>query len=193
MSACALLQVACAQPIVLRVHLLTRQLPQLPGHCARPLLRGGCGRSTASGRELPPHRCAGCGPYSTALKQSPLLFESLARAPAVLLLPPRVCGGSCVLPAWHFCWQRDHVGIRHGCGRAGMGYLGAAQAVSVSNGVQLCGLWVCMLVGKVGDAPDLCACDETASCTMPRMSMPLQSRQRGCCAAVCKESQACVQ
>lgn len=45
--------------------------------------------------------------------------------------------------------------LRNYCGRAGMGYLGAAQAVSVSNGVQLCGLWVCMLVGKVGSAPDL--------------------------------------
>lgn len=36
---------------------------------------------------------------------------------------------------------------------AGMGYLGAALAVSVSNGVQLAGLWVCILVVKVCPQP----------------------------------------
>jgi len=36
--------------------------------------------------------------------------------------------------------------------RAGMGYLGAALAVSVSNGVQLSGLIVCCVVGKVRPA-----------------------------------------
>ena len=53
--------------------------------------------------------------------------------------------------------------LRTCCGRAGMGYLGAAQAVSVSNGVQLCGLWFCMLVGKVGAARLTCICVMSAA------------------------------